>query len=528
MKPIIAVTHAAFDERRRQSLNRILSQLRFEAPGIQVVVQSDFDKRGSLWCWTKAMESALMSDATHVTWLPDDGLVCRDFGAILKACIAARPDDIFDCFVNHPVLRAGRIDSCWYSTSDGYVGIGGTMPRKLLEELLRFREAHPELDGPTKPPRYSPDAGTNLWAALTGRRVYKTAWSLVTHDESLESHCGHETQSSEGHIRNGLWPVDEIRSGVLEDIGNFLGRTFAAPEHVMPGHARSCVDLPPTYKSNVFDIVRRLEPKHWDLDNMYRAASWPLMTERKRVVILVPRYHEDSYVLEVTDEGREAVRADLEAHGIECIILRPPQDSHVDRMRQRAVSLAMKHGPTHILWWDCDIEVTDPTCVRQMIATGHDVVAGACPYRDDTGRVVCNVYPETERVLNGEGGSLELRGGCLEVRDAGTGFMLVSRECLLKMMQAYSDLCHLSRGEDDKFEPMWALWDANLVGREYPGDWPRTLMSRELESEDWYFCRLWQELGGKVYIHVPSKFRHWGLHPYTGSFESQWGMKRAG
>ena len=527
MKPIIAITHASFDERRVQSLNRLVAQLRSEAPQIPFHITEDSKARGSLWCWTHAMLAALGDPygASHIVWLPDDAILCRDFGRILCAAIEARPDDVFDCMVNHPVLRTHRPTTPWYSTPDGYVGFGGVMPRELLLAHVHWRDEHPEL---ATYPGYPNDAGVNLWAAMTGRLIYKTAWSLVTHDLSVPSLDGHDGQVAEGHERAGLRPVDASRKGVCEDIMNFLARSFMAPGDA----GRAAAALPPTYEANIFDAVRILRPEHWDVDAMYRAYE-PPPESGERVVIIVPRYHEDSAIVEATDPSRAAVEADLEAHGIECLILKPPPESHPDRMRQRATHAAMKLGPTRILWWDADIACLTPECVRAMLATGHDVVAGACPFKSTAGKVVCNLFPKTEAALSaalrGEAyGTIELDKGCIEVRDAGTGFMMVSRKALVTLMQNHPELLHLSRGEGDEGQPLWAIWDASIVGADFPDSWPMTLKSRSFDTEDWYFCRLWQSDGGKVYVYVPARFQHWGLYPYEASFEQQWGLARAG
>lgn len=273
-----------------------------------------------------------------------------------------------------------------------------------------------------------------------------------------------------------------------------------------------------------FAMVRDTPPSEWDLDAMYRACHAPIEAEQ-HVVIVVPEYHEDSYIARVTNPSREAVADDLKAHGIACSFMTPPPDSHVDRMRQRATHQALKHGATHMLWWDLDIECMNPTTVRAMMVTGHDVVAGACPFKNMSGRVVCNVRPEDEMRFRAKSGTVDLPGGCIEVHDAGTGFMMVTRKTLLSMMQHYNELVYLSRGEGDRDEPLWALWDASLVGAECE-TWTETLASRGFDTEDYYFCRLWQAMGGKVHIFVPATFRHWGLHPFEGSFVKQWGLEQ--
>lgn len=519
-KPIIVITHASFDEQRHISLMRLVGDLRAQAPTLPFVIVKDEDRKGSLWCWRRAMEEGLRAPwATHVVWLPDDAIVCEDFGAILLAAIAARPNDVFDCFVNHPLFRTHEVETCWYSTSDGYTGVGGVMPRDLLTDHLKWRDERPELG------RYPNDAGVNMWAIDRGRRIFKTAWSLVQHDADVGSLDGHDNQP-DGIERVGMRPIAKYRTGIRSDVMNLLGRTFSAPEAHLPGRRWEVTDLGPTYASNMFDMVRVLEPKHWNLGAMYRACHEPLET-KEHVVVIVPEYHEDSAILQKTRPSREAVAQDLEEHGISCSIITPPTESHVDRMRQRATHLALKMGATHILWWDADIECLTPTCVRAMLSTGHDVVAGACPFKAHGGHVVCNVRDEDERVLRGGKGTLNLERGCLEVYDAGTGFMLIKRELILALMQANPELCYLSRGRGDKGEPLWAIWDASLVGSNAES-WADTVASRCFETEDWFFCRLVQDMGKKVHIFIPAKFKHWGLHGYEGSFEHQWGLTRAG
>jgi hypothetical protein len=518
IRPVIVIVHAAFDEARRQSLTRLVSQLRMEAAGIPFLIAEDKDRIGCLRNWLNAMRMGYDSDATHIVSLPDDAIICEDFGAILQACIEARPDDVIECYVNHPALRTHDIPTCWYSTSDGFTGVGGCIPRALLMEHIVWRTQRAELDD------YPNDAGVNLWAADTGRLIYKTAWSLVQHDQRLPSLCGNGKQADEGHVRDGLRPVGKARHGVQSDVRNFLGRTYIASDMV-PGRKTSCIDLGPTYKSNMFDAVRLMPPERWDLDRVYRACHPP--QEGEHVVIVVPVYHEPEAILRKTRPSREAVVALLEEAGVHCTIFEMPGDSHVDRMRQRATHQALKAGATRLLWWDADLEAIDPAGVLTMLRSGHDVVAGACPFKDISGRVVCNIREQDERVFRGGEGTVDLVDGMLEVQDAGTGFMMVSRACLLRMFQAYPERCHLSRSIQDSGEPLWAIWDAAVIGEER-GAWAESLASRVFATEDYHFCRLWQQLGGKVFVHVPSTFRHYGLHGFEGSFERQWGLTRAG
>jgi hypothetical protein len=176
VRPLVAITHAAFDVHRRAALQDVEAAL--YAHELEYVVEHDTERRGSLWCWRQAMERALDEICSHVVWLPDDAVLSVHFGRRLREAIEARPDVVFDCYANND--RAPRIASAWHTTPDGYVGVGGVMPRDLLFEHLAWRDNH--LDD-----RVRNDEGVNLWAMATGRLIWKTTRSLVGHRVDLPS-----------------------------------------------------------------------------------------------------------------------------------------------------------------------------------------------------------------------------------------------------------------------------------------------------------------------------------------------------
>jgi hypothetical protein len=195
---------------------------------------------------------------------------------------------------------------------------------------------------------------------------------------------------------------------------------------------------------------------------MYQAHRSAPVSDTPVVHMVVPSYRESYEIARLTEPSRTAICEDLTAHGVGVIRSNIDGDSLVQRMRQRAVHRFLKSEATHLLWCDLDIEAIDPTCVRQMLRSGFDVVAGACPLKQPSGRVVCNLWPaDVERMTAGS--SLELPHGCLEVQDAGTGFMLVSRRALVALMQAHPELLHHSRSSGEEDEPLWALYDTGVV-----------------------------------------------------------------
>ncbi len=243
---------------------------------------------------------------------------------------------------------------------------------------------------------------------------------------------------------------------------------------------------------------------------MYDDARGEPVSETLRVHTAIPFYRESWRVGQAVMRSIEAIENDLAQHGISYDRTCIEGDSLICRMRQRVCHSFLMSPATHLLLCDGDIEALDPTCVRKMLMSGHDVVAGAAPFKDKTGRVVCNIWPGT---FDKDGEQLALKHGCLDVMDVGTGFVLVSRAALIKLMAAHPELLHWSRAIEDRGSPLWALFDTGIHDQAY-------------QSEDYMFCRRWQDLGGRVYVYVPATFRHWGEYGYEASFSGAFGLQR--
>jgi hypothetical protein len=251
-------------------------------------------------------------------------------------------------------------------------------------------------------------------------------------------------------------------------------------------------------------MVRETPPEQWDLARMYDEARGGPVSEKPLVAIIVPSYRESETVAQVCRVARTRMREQLASAGLDTIVAPISGDSLVCRMRQRAVHMFMMSPATHLLFIDADIEVMTPDCVLKMVQANRDIVAGACPFKNASRHTVHNLFDDAEPVVD--------EHGCVEVRDAGTGFMLIKRETILRMQAAHPELLHWSMSMGaDRGAPLWALFDTGIVGGIY-------------QSEDYLFCTIWQELGGKVYVYAPARFRHWGEYGYEGSFLEQHGL----
>lgn len=528
IRPVIAITHASFDEKRRHSLAKLVSQLAIEAPVIDVQITEDVDRKGSLWCWRTAMLKALEAPVgkmtpplgwptslkgrpegySHVVWLPDDVQVCRDFGAILRACIEARPADVWDGFVNHPMVKEwGHRTNVppWYATFEGYTGVVGCMPRGALEEHLSWRERYERHS-------VSPanDAGVNLWAMATKRLIYKTSYSLAKHDLTVPSLEGHDEQRAEGHEREGARFLDDFRIGIWEDCPNLLGRTYRPGTDGPRGN--ESVFLGRTYVSNHLALlhgnavsVERIET-YFDIE---RNAGIQKLPGKRTLFVAAPSYGQIVHAGWMSAVMHEI--QDLKTRGVDVVLDLTVSDSLVNRARNRLVSNFLASGATDLLFWDVDNFPKEPGHVARMMATGLDLVGAAVPLKD--GKAKSFAFRWGPGVKDDSGSSnYETVEGCIEVESVGTGLMLISRRCILDMASTlHSQTFYQSGMHGSVGRAEWHLF----------ADSVRTIEGRRLHmSEDWEFCRRWADIGGKVYLYPYADFVHFGTHPYEGSFTS--------
>lgn len=493
IRPVIVVLHAAFAPERRPMLDRVIAQLRVEAPKIPFLIEEDYEAKGSTPVWVKAIKRGVEMGATHVVCLPDDVVLCKDFGSILTALIETRPNDVFDCLVNHMHQALDSMTpppALWYSTNDGFIGHGGTMPAKLVTEHLAWRQKN------KLPDDFGGDAGVNLWAMDTGRLIYKPVFSLVKHDISVRSLDGHDDQPV--HMREGRNFIDQFRTGIWEDLPNFLARTYRANESDAPGVRGSCIHLGRTYQHNHLALIETLVParveRYFDADREHGIPA-----DRFHVFIAAPAYRgevKSDWVLSLMAEMDILRRSGVD------VSLCFKADSLINRARNRLVTDFLKSDATHMLMWDTDnFPVPEHAgAVKKLLETGHDVVGGAIVLKDGKGNKFAMRF--------GGEGYMELTAvnDCIPVDMIGTAFLMVSRKAIIKLIRAMPETYYRAgRWMDDSGRPEWHLF-ADAV------------RDKDHLSEDFEFCKRWKDIGGELYIHPDLEFIHYGDYPFTGSF----------
>ena len=204
-------------------------------------------------------------------------------------------------------------------------------------------------------------------------------------------------------------------------------------------------------------------------------------------------------------------------------------ESLVTRARNELVNaFLLNTKATHMMFIDADIKF-DPRSIVRMLIADQDVVVGAYPLKtlnwetvveksrnsdltaqdapNEASMYVINVHkPDQEMV--GKQVDVQIVNGLLEVYDAGTGFMLMKRHVLEKMIENYPDTMYYSdkdMTEDLEKRKRYALFDTMIDS------------DKRYLSEDYTFCRRWQELGGKIHLDVNTHLSHIGTYTFVGN-----------
>lgn len=173
---------------------------------------------------------------------------------------------------------------------------------------------------------------------------------------------------------------------------------------------------------------------------------------------------------------------------------------------------------THLLFVDADIgfEVEQ---VMRMLAFDRDVVAGMYPLK----RIEWTAAA-LDRVQAGEpleqapirfvgapcsGEELERDGDFLTGDCAGTGFMMIKRAVLERMIASYPHTRYTAAhtaAVPNTSPNQYALFDCLIDAR-----------TGEYLSEDYAFCQRWRALGGRIWLDTRGLLMHIGPHEFLGT-----------
>ena len=205
-------------------------------------------------------------------------------------------------------------------------------------------------------------------------------------------------------------------------------------------------------------------------------------------------------------------------------------ESLVTRGRNTLNSFFMENSSaTHLFFIDADIEF-NPEDILRMVAYDKPVVVGAYPKKALNWTSIIGAAraddSETEETIEGHSSNyvvnfdflkdkdgnntpqVQIEDNLVKLKDAGTGFMCIKKEVIQQMFDAHPEMKYVNDiNVDQKFEPfMYALFDT-MIDPE----------SRRYLSEDYMFCRTWQNMGGTIYLDPRTALNHVGHYTFRGN-----------
>jgi hypothetical protein len=219
-------------------------------------------------------------------------------------------------------------------------------------------------------------------------------------------------------------------------------------------------------------------------------------------------------------------------------------DSLVCRARNNLIARACAdENTTHILFIDNDI-TWNPVDIMRLILANKPIIGAAYPIKDykwdkllnpETGSynpqviagwmnkknenaILKNMISDKSMIqanllrynINYLNNVLSIENNIAKVKHLATGFMLIQRNVIDKMMKAfpstkYVDDVNFLKEHENKYAH--ALFDCGVEDGHYL-------------SEDWMFCQRWGKMGGEIWLDVTVNLVHTGIEDYKGSFVS--------
>jgi len=200
------------------------------------------------------------------------------------------------------------------------------------------------------------------------------------------------------------------------------------------------------------------------------------------------------------------------------------KSSLVTQGRNLCVASFLESNLTHMLFIDSDIYFHAESIIR-MIEKDKDILSIPYPLKSimwdkaferiKAGQIktmkdlkkAFNTYPMKLHNNN----NVDIVDGVMEVTHSPTGCMLIKRSVFDKMIKAYPDKGIVQKtvinGEYVDKPNMWNFFDCihDPVTKTYLG-------------EDFSFCKLWTDIGGKCHAYIMDPIVHVGEHSYEGCF----------
>ena len=192
-----------------------------------------------------------------------------------------------------------------------------------------------------------------------------------------------------------------------------------------------------------------------------------------------------------------------------------------------ALSKGFESNYTHMLFIDSDIYFHAESIIK-MIDRDKDILSIPYPLKTMMwDKVMDRINNNEIKTMNDlkksfntypmrveDDTNIKIDKGVMEVTHSPTGCMLIKRSVIDKMIEAYPEKSIVQKtvinGEYVDKPHMWNFFD--------------TIHDPETKTylgEDFSFCKLWKDIGGKCHAYIGDTIVHVGEHQYEGRFADE-------
>ena len=217
-------------------------------------------------------------------------------------------------------------------------------------------------------------------------------------------------------------------------------------------------------------------------------------------------------------------------HNLNFTLATIANESLVTRGRNTLVAMFLENPMyTHLMFIDADIGF-NPNDIVKLLHRDKEVVTGAYPKKSINWPAIhqmAGTYEadkcwdlakhQAQYVINvkkqhREQEEIPIIEGLIPVLDSGTGFMMIKRSCIDKLIEKFPETKYNNDlNTDPKYNPyFYAIFDT-MIDPE----------SKRYLSEDYTFCRRWQSIGGEIWMDPSIDLDHYGNYSFQGNISEQ-------
>lgn len=192
-------------------------------------------------------------------------------------------------------------------------------------------------------------------------------------------------------------------------------------------------------------------------------------------------------------------------------------ESLITRARNELARVFLASDHDYLMFIDADIGF-DGEAIAQLMLADKDIACGIYPKKEVNWDSVKRAAQTSQADLQDYAGAFVFNmvdnghqetdeTGCIEVRHGGTGFMLIKRgvfEHLMPHVPTYR-VASFTDENGEYVKPLTHEFFATSIDA-----------SGALLSEDYHFCELWREHGGKIHAHPFIRLTHTGTYVFDG------------